>query len=86
MSGCLECRHHHKNERRKALEVADGDLEIVTFDDEPETWFVCKHPKQLDKEMGKGAQAGEGCPFFEAPTRKGLDPALEKLLEKRRSR
>lgn len=86
MSGCLGCRHHSKSERRKALEVADGDMEIVAFADEPEVWFVCKHPTQTNKEMGKGDDAGKDCQLFEAPARKGLDPALEKLLENRQNR
>jgi hypothetical protein len=61
-------------------------MEMVAFDDEPETWFMCMHTSQQNKEIGKGEGAGEGCPLFEAPTRKGLDPALEKLLAQRENR
>jgi hypothetical protein len=71
--------------RRKALDVADGELELVEFDDDPEAWFVCKHPIQMNKEMGKEG-AGQGCTLFEEPEKKGLDPELERLLAQRESR
>jgi hypothetical protein len=72
--------------RREALAVADGDLELVEFADDRESWYVCKHDDQPNKEMGKGTEAGIGCALFEAPTAKGLDPALERLLARREGR
>jgi hypothetical protein len=84
-SMCGRCRFHHKSMRRKALDVADGELELVEFDEEPEVWFVCKNPLQMNKEMGKEG-AGQGCTLFEEPEKKGLDPELERLLARRDSR
>jgi hypothetical protein len=72
--------------RRKALAVGDEELELVEFADEPEMWFVCMHSAQSNKEIGPGESDGAGCPLFEAPSKSGLDPDLEKLLARRAGR
>lgn len=88
--GCAGCRHHHKSERRKALELADGDMELVAYedDDKPQQWwFVCMHETQLNKEMGViENEPGQDCELFELPQKAGLSPELERLLAQRDSR
>jgi hypothetical protein len=79
---CKNCRHHSKEERRKALEVGDGDLELVEFDDKPQIVYICRHPDARYKEMGPG-DPGEGCSLWEGAQKKGLDPDLERLLARR---
>jgi hypothetical protein len=83
--GCAKCRFHSKQERRKALEVGDGELELVSFDDKPEVFLMCKHPSlgEHPKEMGTEASApGADCEKFEAG-KKGLSPELQRLLDRK---
>ena len=87
--GCIGCRYHHKSERRKALEVADGDMELVAYDDTPQVWFVCMHPSQAHKEIGtvdSEPPPGHACALFESPRGTRLSPELETLLARRESR
>lgn len=79
---CADCRYHAKQYRRRALGVADGDLELVEFDDEPQVVYICKHPEQIDRDMGKG----DGCALFEKGVKSGLSPDLEQLLARRAER
>jgi hypothetical protein len=89
VKGCIGCRHHHKSERRKALEVADGDMELVAYDEEPLVWLVCMHASQPHKEIGtvdSDPAPGQDCELFEGPRASRMSPELERLLARRESR
>lgn len=80
--GCASCRFHSKSERRKALGVGDGDLELVEFDDKPQSVLVCRHEGNGGgKEMGlPETRPGASCELYEAGGKRGVSPELEKLL------
>lgn len=85
--GCSDCKYHSKSLRRRALGVGDGDLELVEFDDEKQTVYVCKHEKQRDRDMGpEDANPGVGCTLFEGGTRGKVSPELARLLERAQQR
>lgn len=84
---CSTCRHHSKGEKRRALGVADEDLELVTFADETdeggatETWACCM--VQGNKEIGilaSNPPPGVGCSLWEEGSRGRLSPELERLM------
>lgn len=80
---CAACRFHSKEPRRKAIEVGDGELELVSFEDELYDMIICREPSRKHVEMGFVDQnPGADCPLFDAG-KKGLDPALERLLARR---
>jgi hypothetical protein len=90
MKGCADCKHHSTAQRRRALGVADGDLELVEYADEPATVYLCRHPSRAKSdrpiEMGLAEHSpGVDCMDFEEGTKKGLSPELEKLLARRSS-
>lgn len=79
--GCIGCRFHSKQERRKALGIGDGDLELVEFDDDPQVVLVCRHARQEGREMGlPETSPGADCELFEFGGKRGVSRELEKLL------
>lgn len=79
----MSCRHHSKSQQRKPLEVADEELELVEWDDEPETVLLCRHPSLggSPKQMGApDGNPGSECELYELGRKRGLDPSLERLL------
>jgi hypothetical protein len=81
--GCLSCRFHSKQERRKALAVGDGDLELVEFDDEPQVVIVCQHESQPGKEQGLAESApGAACALHERGGKKELSSELRRLMRR----
>lgn len=80
--GCISCRFHSKSERRKALGVGDGDLELVEFDDEPQVVLICRHDQNGgNKEMGlPDTSPGASCELYEAGGKRGVSPEIERLL------
>ena len=78
---CAKCRYHSMNERAKVVAVADEDLEIVEFaEDTIEKVYVCVHPDQRGREIGIGAQAGEGCSLYSVGMKRSIDHDLERRL------
>jgi hypothetical protein len=68
--------------------VADGDLELVEYADEPNTVYLCRHPgrtkPERPQEMGLAEQRpGADCPDYEAGGTKKLSPELQALLDRR---
>lgn len=81
MASCEKCRHHSATKRAKVLEVADEDMEIVSFSEEEfDVDYTCLHPDQAGRGMGVGSSAGADCKLFALGGKRGLDPELEQRL------
>lgn len=88
--GCHTCRYHSKDERRKALAVGDGELELVEFDDDLQIVFLCRHPSLDGRAREIGAMPddpdeqppGATCALWEPGRKQKLDPALARKVDK----
>lgn len=70
MAKCLECRFHSKEKRRDVTPegVADGEMELVAWEDEPQDFIMCMHKRDRPREVGfvrRTPEAGDTCADFE---------------------